>query len=86
MTLPTSRAAALACGARYFDTGQQRRNGHTGPRFTSSKVCLTCNRQRVRAFQQRGAAQRQQPSTTTITTSETLGDKIARALNIKELP
>jgi len=39
------RAAALAAGRLYYETGKPCRNGHIAPRFVSTWRCRECNRQ-----------------------------------------
>lgn len=43
------RQAAKAAGQQYYETGKPCRNGHIGPRYTSTGICVACGRKNVQA-------------------------------------
>ena len=49
-TLPTSAKIARRLGLKSFFTGKPCRNGHIGPRYTSTGVCCACNAKNTRVW------------------------------------
>jgi hypothetical protein len=50
MSLPSTRAEAIAQGSIHYYTGKPCKYGHDGIRITSGAVCLICNRENQARF------------------------------------
>ena len=47
--IPTNRREAFVQGSQFFFTGRPCRRGHVTNRYTSSGVCVECNKLNLRA-------------------------------------
>ena len=56
--LPTSRQAAIACGARYYYTGLYCIHGHLAPRNVQRGTCETCVKNHRRSYRRKDTERR----------------------------